>query len=286
MDLTKINNHLLLKNYAKNTQKVYLSFLISFKDYCEKEELTMENGVSPFILHLIKNKHSISSQNQAINAIKFYFEQIMGKERMYINVERPRKINRLPTVLALEEVEAIFTQVSNLKHEAILKTIYACGLRISEILQLKIADVDGKRSVLIIRQSKGFKDRMVPVPTTLLQLLRKYFKQYRPKVFLFEGPVKKEAEESPSPYSASSIRSFLKRYVTRSGIRKPVSPHTLRHSYATHLYEHGVNLRSIQVLLGHSSSKTTEIYTHVSNRHLENTPSPLSFLKSSTLGVK
>jgi integrase/recombinase XerD len=179
----------------------------------------------------------------------------------------------LPSVLSKSEVHAIINSINNLKHKAIISTIYSCGLRISEALNLTIRDIDSNRMILYVRQSKGRKDRIIPLPQQLLELLRKYWLVYRPKYYLFEG--------SPSgPYSQSSIGNILDKAVNSNKINKKVTVHTLRHSYATHLMDAGVNLRFIQTILGHSSIKTTEIYTHVSNLNLQNVYSPFDDLFS------
>lgn len=269
-------NKLSQKNYATSTQETYIHFIKDFTLFCSSKNLSYKNGVTTYMQDLITKQYAISTQNQAINAIKFFLENILGMEKQYINVDRPFKPKYIPTVLSLSEVKQVFDNTPNLKHKSILKTIYGCGLRISEVLSLKIEDIDSSRDCLIIKQAKGRKDRVLPLPSELLQDLRDYYKIYRPKKYLFEG--RKTNDGTPAPYSASSIRAVLKKALLKSKIRKKVTPHTLRHSYATHLYEHGVSLRSIQVLLGHNSSKTTEIYTHVSNIHINKTPSPLTFL--------
>lgn len=276
MDFKRIEQKLVRRNYAKNTIETYMSFLQKFDAFCQKNQLDTSLDATPFIVNLIQKNQSLSSQNQAINAIKFYWEHVLGKPRQYIELDRPRKEKRLPQVLSLEEVDLILKHTHNIKHKTILSLIYACGLRIGEVIQLKIEDVDGHRKLIHIKRSKGHKDRLVPLPEKMLNILRAYYKIYRPHSFLFEGA--KSTKEEPIPYTATSCRHVLKRAVKKAGITKTVTPHTLRHSYATHLYEHGINLRSIQVLLGHSSSRTTEIYTHVSKTHLLNTPSPLDFL--------
>ena len=227
---------------------------------------------------LLRRNDARSTQNQAINAITFDWEQVLGRERSRIIIDRPMKPNALPVVLSLDEMKRILAAVHNIKHACILGIIYACGLRVSEVVALRIEDVDGNRNVLHVRQSKGRTDRIIPLPAALLADLRSYDKAFWPRAFLFEGQPKRNQPES-QPSTATSVRAILKRAVSNAGIRKKVTPHTLRHSYATHLYEHGVNLRSIQELLGHSSSKTTEIYTHVSKVHLSRMPSPLDFLK-------
>jgi site-specific recombinase XerD len=280
MDYELISNKLRQRNYASNTQKTYLSFLKEFDAFCMLNGLDTSIDANPYILKLIHEKKAISTQNQAINAIKFYWEQILGKERSYISIDRPMKERRLPVVLSLQEVDKILNSIQNQKHKMLLTTIYACGLRISELCNIQIADIDGDRRILHIRQGKGRKDRFTPLPESLLIDLRTYFQTYRPKKYLFEGQ-RKVNENEPRKYSATSAGKILKRAVQKANIKKRVTLHTLRHSYATHLYEKGVNLRSVQVLLGHESSRTTEIYTHVSDIHLQSTPSPLDFLPSS-----
>ena len=276
--LEKIQNKLKQRNYSKNTQNVYCSFLKMYAKYCNEHDLDAKKDASPFILHLIDLGYAISTQNQAINAIKFYWEHILGFEPQFIAIDRPMKERRLPPIFSLDEVARIFDCTENYKHRMVLTTIYACGLRIGDLINLKIEDIDGERKMMHIKRGKGKKDRMIPVPESLLIQLRVYLRIYKPELYLFEGRAKKGSSETVK-YSASSIRSFYKNSLFKAHIKKKATLHTLRHSYATHLYENGINLRSIQVLLGHESSKTTELYTHVSNVHLNKTPSPLDFLK-------
>ncbi|MEK6480131.1 tyrosine-type recombinase/integrase [Catalinimonas sp. 4WD22] len=201
----------------------------------------------------------------------YYYEQILKRPRTYYQIDRPRKEYRLPVVLSKHEVGAILKQVRNRKHHAILSTIYASGLRISEVIRLKIKDIDSKRMVLVVRQGKGKKDRQVPLSKHLLQELRTYYQEYQPKDYLFEG-------EKGGAYSKSSIQQIFRRAKKAVGIQKKATVHTLRHSYATHLLESGTDLRMIQVLLGHNSVKTTEIYTHVSQRYIQSVVSPFDTL--------
>ena len=166
------------------------------------------------------------------------------------------------------EIKAILEAHGNIKHKAMLSLIYACGLRRSELLNLKPADIDSKRGVLLIKQAKGKKDRIAPVSGKIVELLRQYYKAYKSQLWLFEGQRKGES------YSAESLQSVLKQALQKAKINKPVTLHWLRHSYATHLLENGTDLRYIQELLGHNSSRTTEIYTHVSTKSLQNIKSP------------
>lgn len=191
-------------------------------------------------------------------------------QRFY-EIDRPNKERKLPLVLSEEEVVRLFDVVNNLKHKAILVTLYSCGLRISELLLLKLTDIQSDRKLVLVREGKGRKDRTTVLGPTTIDLLRKYYLAFRPKVYLFEG-------RSGIPYSSKSVSNILKSALHRAGIKKPATPHTLRHSFATHLLENGTDLRYIQVLLGHNSPKTTEVYAHVSNRHLRDVRSPIEKL--------
>ena len=272
-----IEEKMIQRNYSKSTISTYIGYLKKYSNYCRTHSLDPKEDAIPFIQYLIKQGYSVSAQNQAINAIKYYWENILNKERTFIEIERPMKERKLPEVLSLEEVNSLFNVCRNFKHLMILKTIYACGLRISELVNLEIQDINNVRNTLKIRQGKGKKDRIVPIPEELLVELRQYYRIYKPFKYLFEG--QGSTEEEPQKYSTGSIQKTIKRLSKSAGIRRRITPHTLRHSYATHLYEHGISLRSIQVLLGHESSRTTEIYTRVTNAHISNTPSPLNFLK-------
>ena len=185
-----------------------------------------EKHVKPFIESLVKKKLSHSAQNQAINTVKFYFEKVLQKPTKYFYFDRPRKEYKLPTVLTPSEVRRIFDNCSNLKHKMILKCIYALGLRVGELLKMKLVDFDKQRKCLHIKQSKGNKDRILPLPDSLIKDLRSYYILYRPEIYLFEGQGGKG-----SHYSYRSIQSILKKAVKCSRIMKSVTTHTLRHSY-------------------------------------------------------
>lgn len=214
---------------------------------------------------------STSYQNQSINAIKFYYEKVLGNSRKVYRVERPREENFLPEVLSKEEVEKILKATNNLKHRAILMTVYSAGLRIGEAINLKIKDIDSNRMQIRVEQGKGKKDRYTLLGIKTLEVLRKYFIEYKPQIWLFEGSPGKQ-------YSAKSIQMILKKAVETTGIKKRTTVHTLRHSFATHLLEDGTDLRYIQSLLGHSSSKTTEIYTHITTKGFDQIRNPLDRL--------
>ena len=213
-------------------------------------------------------KLSRSSQNQAINAIKFYYEHVLNQAPKVYHLERPFKERTLPVVLNEHEVKALFNAIGNLKHKVMMMTLYAAGLRRSELLNLKEGDLDFGRGIIFIRGGKGRKDRQTILSKNLQILLKAYLAKVIPTKWLFEGP-------DHQPYSATSLQAILKRAVARAGIKKPVKLHSLRHTFATHLLESGTSTRYIQVLLGHESSRTTEIYTHVANFGVDKIVSPL-----------
>ena len=187
-------------------------------------------------------------------------------------IQRPKISRRLPNVLSKEEIKNILEAHTNIKHKAMLSTIYSCGLRRSELLNLKFTDIDSKRNIVFIRKGKGKKDRITPLSPKLLEMLRNYYSVYKPQTWLFEG--KNVGEQ----YSDTSLQAVLKQAVKKAKIKKQITLHWLRHSYATHLLESGTDLRYIQELLGHNSSRTTEIYTHVSTKSLQQIKSPFDDL--------
>ncbi|RKD86383.1 tyrosine-type recombinase/integrase [Mangrovibacterium diazotrophicum] len=260
------------RRYSPSTVRTYEAY---FKDYAyhfreyDLAQIT-EEEVNAYILELVQNgRISASQQNQRINAIKFYYEKVLDQERMRFSIDRPRKSQPLPRVLSKDEIKLIIGKSNNLKHRCILSLIYSAGLRRGELINLKLSDIHSDRGLIRIEAAKGKKDRYSLLSAGLIKHLRDYYKQYRPQYWLFEGPDPGQA------YSASSIAKILKEACNKAGIRKHVTPHMLRHSFATHLLEQGVDLRYIQELLGHGSSKTTEIYTHVSKQHIEGIKNPL-----------
>ena len=226
---------------------------------------------------ILKNKLSASYQSQVVNAIKLFFKTIQNASLNIDLVHRPKKYNPLPKVLAEEEVANIINALDNIKHKCMLSLIYSAGLRRSELLNMQIDNVDSQRMQLLIKQAKGGKDRIVPLSETVLQLLRQYYVAYKPKKYVFEG-------QNGLQYNERSLSLVLKKGCELAGIKKSVNLHMLRHSYATHLLESGTDLRYIQTLLGHKSSKTTEIYTHVSQRSINKIVSPLDKLNIKITG--
>ena len=262
--------------YSQSTVSVYTHLFRQFMRYCADHGLEYQKvnkqQIEAYLRHLIQQRNmAVSTQNQVINAIKFYFEHVEQGERTVYQIERPRKETKLPQVLSEEEVIRILSVTKNIKHKVMLGLMYSSGLRVGELLRLTKYDIDSDRMMVLVHGAKGNKDRNTVLSEKILLLLRQYYKEHRPKKLLFEGPGHK-------PYSASSLRKVFSRSMLAAGVYKKATLHALRHSFATHLLEHGTNLRYIQALLGHSSSKTTEIYTHVTKSGIEKISSPLDRL--------
>jgi len=273
--INKFAQWLRSKRYSERTVKSYSEYVRLFLSFFPNKmlnEITNNDIVSFNNAHIVRRKLSASYQHQMVNAIKLFFQTVQNKQIELAKIHRPKKQIILPNVLSKEEVKTILEVHENIKHRTMLSLIYACGLRRSELLNLKPAHVDSKRKVLIIKQAKGQKDRIVPLSQKIIDMLREYYKMCKPKVWLFEGQTAGEG------YSAESLQHVLKQALQKANIKRPVSLHWLRHSYATHLLESGTDLRYIQALLGHSSSRTTEIYTHVSTNSIQNIKSPFDDL--------
>ena len=273
--LIAFKNYMNYRRYSENTIKTYSDALeVFFRFFQNKnlESLTIEDIIQFNNDYILRKNLSSSYQNQVINAVKLFYRNRFNKTMEVDFIQRPRREKRLPNVLSKKEVKSILETPTNLKHRAMLSLIYACGLRRSELLNLTLTDILSNRNLLFIRQSKGKKDRVVPISNRLIDILREYYKAFKPKAWLFEG-------QFPSTkYSEKSLENVLKQSLTKTKISKKVSLHWLRHSYATHLLENGTDLRYIQELLGHSSSRTTEIYTHVSTFNLQQIRSPFDDL--------
>ncbi|UOD34843.1 site-specific integrase [Deferribacteraceae bacterium V6Fe1] len=269
--LEQYKNRLTQKRYSENTIDIYCNYVKDFYNFFKNSNLedVKTEEINKYILDLIKTKNiSISQQNQRINAIKFYYEKVLGREKQYYTLYRPKKEHKLPKVLSKEEVKRLFDSCNNIKHQSILMLIYSAGLRRSELINLKISDIDSERMIVNIKGAKGKKDRMSLLSENMLKVLRDYYIAYKPKVYLFEG-------QTGGKYSPTSVANILKKAASNAGIKKKVTPHMLRHSFATHLLEQGTDLRYIQELLGHNSSKTTEIYTHVSKKAIDKIRNPI-----------
>ncbi len=275
LHLEKFNQYLLSKRYSPTTIKTYKETVSTFLRFFSTKpisEITHNDLIVFNNQYIIQKNLSNSFQNQVVNAVKLFFQIVENKKIVVELLHRPRREKKLPNVLSKEEVKAILEAPKNSKHQAMLSLIYACGLRRGELLNLTLKDIQSDRNLLLIRQAKGKKDRVIPISSKLIELLRNYYKEWKPKTWLFEG------QFPNTPYSAKSLESVLKQSLTKAKIGKPVSLHWLRHSYATHLLENGTDLRYIQELLGHKSSKTTEIYTHVSTSIIKMIKSPFDDL--------
>ena len=260
--------------YSSNTIKTYQNAFVEFINYHHTSDIDKidETKIVAYLRYLVTDrKVSTSYQNQAINSIKFYYEKVLRGNRKIYTIDRPKLEKTLPTILSMEEIQALISHTENIKHKAMLMLAYSAGLRVSELINLKISDIDSKRNQITIHQGKGKKDRMTLLSKKALDILRIYFVEYKPKDYLFEGQFGKE-------YSARSIQMVMQNSLQKAGINKKATMHTLRHSFATHLLENGTSLRYIQSLLGHSSSKTTEIYTHVTTKGFDQIKNPLDNL--------
>ncbi len=273
--MEKFKQWLRSKRYSESTLTTYSEALKSFLVFYRDKPIAEINNEDVIVYnneYILKNNLSASFQNQTVNAIKLFFQTIRDTKMLVDKIHRPKRAKVLPNVLSKEEIKLILNAHSNIKHKAMLSMIYSCGLRRSELLHLRFSDIDANRNIVLLKNAKGKKDRIAPLSPKILQMLREYYKDYKPAVWLFEGQIKGEQ------YSEKSLQSVLKQALQKTGIKKPVTLHWLRHSYATHLLESGTDLRYIQELLGHSSSKTTEIYTHVSTKSIQQIKSPFDDL--------
>ena len=264
-----------IKRYSKNTITVYLSFLQLFESIFNIKDwecLSNKDLLNFSYQYISKKNLSYSSQKQLLSVLKLFYSEMFNR---YVNLDsvRPKvKPNSNPVVLSKSEIKKLINSSHNLKHKAVMATIYSLGLRSGELINLKIVDLDGDRDIISVVNSKGDKDRIVMFSNKLKTLLRNYYKEYTPKKYLFEGI-------NGGQYSRSSLQNILKKYGKIAGIKKSFTVHTLRHSFATHLLEEGVGISHIQKLLGHSNIKTTLIYTQIAKDSLMKIKSPLDSLE-------
>ena len=274
-NLNKLLLYMKFRRYGHSTIRTYHQILATFFRFRDPdiEKVRLEDEIIRFTNeYILSRRLSYSYQNQFMNALRLFYRQIVPRALEIESVKRPRGEHRLPNVLSKEEVSRLIKVMKNLKHRAMLSLTYGCGLRRGELLNLKPIDLDSKRGLVMVRMGKGKKDRIVPLPKSLIELLRAYYKEDKPAVWLFEGRVKGRQ------YDERSIEMVIKKAIYLAGIKKPVTLHWLRHSYATHLHESGVDIHLIQLLLGHKSTKTTEIYTHVSTKSIQQIRSPFDDL--------
>jgi integrase/recombinase XerD len=270
--LQRTVEHMQLKANSQSTIRTYKNeialFLQTIKNN-KADALTTED-VRRYIHYCINTlKLTENTIHSRLNALKFMYEQVLGREKFFVEIPRPKKPTQLPKVISEEKILRGLLSVKNIKHKAILMTAYSAGLRVSEVVHLKVTDINSDRMQIFVACAKGKKDRMVPLAKATLQILREYVKLYKPKEWLFEGQSNKEA------YSSRSAQAIFNEIYKKMGLPKTISFHSLRHSFATHLLENGTDIKYIQEMLGHSDIKTTLRYTHVSKKSIENIESPL-----------
>lgn len=275
--LPQVQQHLQLKAYSLSTRKTYLNELAQFLQAIKSTpaaDFTPQRMMDYLQYCYTTLKLSENTLHSRTNALKYYYEKVLGKEKFFWEIPRAKKPFQLPNVLGEKQITALFNALTNLKHKAILFTAYSSGLRVSEVVGLKLSDIDSDRMQIKIESAKGKKDRMVNLSPVLLDILRQYLKKQnpRPMVYLFESEIKGK------PYSSRSAQKVFQRAKEKAGIAKEVTFHSLRHSFATHLLEKGIDIRYIKDILGHFSIKTTQRYTHVKKEQLIQITSPLDDL--------
>jgi integrase/recombinase XerD len=256
--LQKLEKKLIIEGYAASTITTYVGELRSLMLYFKVSDANRVNKqqIEDYLHALIMRKYSWSKVNQSLNAIRYYFNHLEETPLKIKNIKRPRERRTLPKVLSQEEIQRLINVADNIKHKSIMMILYSAGLRLSELINLKISDIHSDTMTVSINMSKGFKDRKTVLSAQALELLRKYYKQYRPKTYLFNG-------QDQLQYSGKSVQNLIKTYAKKAGIYRTITPHMLRHSFATHLIENGFDITYVQKLLGHKRITTTEVYIHV-----------------------
>jgi site-specific recombinase XerD len=275
--LLKFQQTLALKSYSPSTIRTYtnefVQFLQTIKEKPANEFTTAR--IKDYMQYCAeKLKLSENTLHSKINALKFYYEQVLGREKFFWEIPRPKKQEILPKVISKERIADLINSIENLKHRTIIMLTYACGLRVSEVVSLKVKHIDGQRKTIFIEKAKGKKDRVVSISPNMLIMLREYYKQYQPKYYLFEGQFENEH------LSERSMQQVIQKAKRKAGIKQDGSMHMLRHSFATHLLDKGIDVVFIQKLLGHNNIKTTLRYLHVTNKDLVHILSPLADIES------
>ncbi|MFT3846154.1 MAG: tyrosine-type recombinase/integrase [Lacibacter sp.] len=263
-----------LKAYSASTINTYTNEFCALLSVLKNHpvDTLRPERLRAYILYCINElKLSENLVHSRLNAVKFYFEQVLHRDRFFTEIPRPKKKSSLPKVLSTSEIKRLLAASENTKHLLMLQLCYGMGLRVSEVVNLKISDIDSKRMQVFIEAAKGKKDRYVNLPQTLLPLLRAYYKEFKPKKYLVEGV-------NGGQYAIRSVQAVFKNAMRKAKINKPVGIHSLRHSYATHLMEYGTDVAFIQKLLGHNDIKTTLIYTHIADKDVTKIISPLDKL--------
>jgi len=271
-----LRKNLVVRKYSPKTIKSYIHYNKDFLGYVRKKpnEITNED-VKDYLFYLVEEKEvSASTLNTAINALKFYYGEVLKRGFVY-ELKRPKKDKKLPVVLSQEEISRILSSITNIKHRLILMLIYSAGLRVSEVVKLKPGDIDDERKLIHIKGGKGRKDRYTMLSEVAIEMIRRYLKEYGQSIWLFSS------QDKEKHITTRTVEKIFSNACRKANIKKNATVHSLRHSFATHLLERGTDLRYIQELLGHKSSKTTEIYTHVSNKDIGKIKSPLDSLQIS-----
>ena len=268
--LEDLRKELVARKYSYKSIKSYLRYNKEFLDFVKVTEAGINNDhIKDYLVYLAEEKQAATATlNSAINALKFYYGQVLKHSFIY-DLKRPKKDKKLPTILSKNEVSELIAAIDNLKHKTLLVLVYSSGLRVSEVVDLKIDCIDRQRNLIHIKAAKGRKDRYTLFSKTANELIEKYCQKYKPDLWLFPST------DTDKHISIRTAQAIIEHAKDKAGIKKQVSIHSLRHSFATHLLENGTDLRYIQELLGHQSSKTTEIYTHVSKKSLGTIVSPL-----------
>jgi site-specific recombinase XerD len=263
-----------LRNYSPRTLECYVAAVARFaRHFGRSPEALGPEEIRTYQVHLVQQEHASWSRfNQAVCALRFLYRVTLGRPEVVPMIPFGKRPKTLPAVLSHQEVLRLFAALPDNPYRTLVRTAYACGLRIGEVVRLRVADIDSGRGVLVVRQGKGRKDRLVPLSPALLEELRAYWRRYRPADWLFPG------QKRGRHLHVGALQRTFARIVRPLGFRKGVSMHTLRHSYATHLLEAGVDVVTLQRLLGHRDLSTTARYLHVSTQHLQRTPSPLDAL--------
>ena len=272
--ILRMKEQLIIRRYQPNTHRTYLSCMAEFLRYHNSVSATdlKYEDIKTFMLHKIRvDKISESTQNSLINAIKFYYEHVEGRDKFYLYDLRPRKAKKLPGFLSKEETAKLLKATENIKHRLMLQLIYSAGLRLGELIRLKVKDIHIEMGIIEIKCAKGKKDRITKLSKTLIPLLQRYLMECKPSYYLIEG-------QTGGKYSARSVQAVLHQAVQKSGVDENTTVHTLRHTFATHLILDGMDIRLVQELLGHNSLKTTEIYTHITDKMKKDIISPLDHL--------
>jgi len=271
----KMIKEMSLRRFSEKTQKSYLSSVTGLARYFKlSPEKINKQMIEEYMLHVIQDrKLKWGSCNTILVGLRFFYIKMLGMDSLFINIPINKKGSELPEILSSDELESLFTVMPNQKHRTLLMTAYAAGLRVSELVNLKLADIDSKRMMIRVHQGKGRKDRYTILSKRLLKELRIYWKMYSPNLWLFSG------RDPEQPLPSGTAQKIYYKAKERAGIKKGKCIHTLRHCFGTHLLEAGVDLRTIQMLMGHSNIKTTIIYLQLSKKHLSSTQSPLDLLE-------